>query len=321
MRRISAISPLIVAFVLVGCADESLTGLADADSRTGPALDQRTVFPEVVPLPDGFQPEGIAIGPGTRFYVGSLADGAIYGGDLRTGAGSVVVPGAEGRISVGLDLDARSGLLWVAGGSTGHGYVYDVKTGASVADFDFEGGFVNDVVVTQKAAYFTDSFEPVLYKVAHGPGGSPSASFEEITLGGDFDFIAATFNTNGIVATPDGKTLIIVNSFTGTLYAVDPESGVASAIDLGGDSVPSGDGLLLDGRHTLYVAQNFLNQISVVALSQDLASGVVVDVLTDPDFRVPTTVADFGNALYAVNARFDVAPTPDTEYEIVRLLK
>jgi hypothetical protein len=38
-------------------------------------------------------------------------------------------------------------------------------------------------------------------------------------------------------------------------------------------------------------------------------------------FRIPTTIAEFGDALYAVNARFDVPPTPDTEYDVVRVSK
>ena len=33
-------------------------------------------FPESIPLPNGFQPEGIASGPGTTFYVGSIPTGA-----------------------------------------------------------------------------------------------------------------------------------------------------------------------------------------------------------------------------------------------------
>jgi hypothetical protein len=44
-----------------------------------------------------------------------------------------------------------------------------------------------------------------------------------------------------------------------------------------------------------------------------------MNTITSPLFRIPTTIAQFDNALYAVNARFDVAPTPDTEYEIVRV--
>ncbi len=40
---------------------------------------------DVIALPDGFQPEGIAIGPGGTGYVGSLADGDVYVFDVRTG--------------------------------------------------------------------------------------------------------------------------------------------------------------------------------------------------------------------------------------------
>lgn len=40
-------------------------------------------FPNRIELPDGFQPEGIAIA-GQRFFTGSLANGAIYSGSLRT---------------------------------------------------------------------------------------------------------------------------------------------------------------------------------------------------------------------------------------------
>jgi hypothetical protein len=65
-------------------------------------------FPETVPLPDGFQPEGIALGIGHTAYVGSLAGGAIYAVDLRTGTGSTLVPGLPGTLfAVGLDFDAR----------------------------------------------------------------------------------------------------------------------------------------------------------------------------------------------------------------------
>src|SRR5688500_14165453 len=76
-------------------------------------------FPEVIPLPDGFQPEGIAIGPGTTFYVGSIPTGAIFSGDLRTGEGDLLVQPTEGRAAIGLSLDQGSERLFVAGGPTG----------------------------------------------------------------------------------------------------------------------------------------------------------------------------------------------------------
>ena len=93
---------------------------------------------------------------------------------------------------------------------------------------------------------------------------------------------------------------------------------MTSEIALTGGEVTFGDGLLLEGR-TLYVVRNRLNQIAVVRLSADLASGQVVRSLTDPDFDVPTTIDDFGNSLYAVNARFGTPPTPTTPYDVVRV--
>ena len=47
-------------------------------SSTSPEV----TFPKIILLPNGWQPEGIASGSGTSFYVGSLADGAIYVGDF-----------------------------------------------------------------------------------------------------------------------------------------------------------------------------------------------------------------------------------------------
>ena len=42
-----------------------------------PSTSPGVTFPKIILLPNGWQPEGIASGSGTSFYVGSLADGAI----------------------------------------------------------------------------------------------------------------------------------------------------------------------------------------------------------------------------------------------------
>lgn len=279
-------------------------------------------FPEVIPLPDGFQPEGIASGNGTAFFVGSIPTGAVYRGDLRTGEGKVLVPAQAGRNAIGLKFDARTGLLFVAGGPSGYAFIYDGETGANIAAIQLTTmmSFINDVVVTRDAAYFTNSFQPVLYRVPLENNGELPAmpTAEEIPLGGDYQFTPGAFNANGIAATPNGKTLIIVNSAEGALYRVDPETGVATRLDLGTGAVPNGDGILLQGK-TLYVVQNFLNQIAVVELDPDFSAGTIVDTITSPLFRIPTTVARFGSSLYVVNARFGTPPTPDTEYEVVRV--
>jgi sugar lactone lactonase YvrE len=321
---------LLKALPLAGVA---LVGSGTASARTrehvieavAPGNGSRRAFPEVVPLPDGFQPEGIVTGRGTEFFVGSLVDGSVYRGDLRTGEGEVLVslPADSSRVAVGLSYDRRSDHLFVAGNGTGKAFVYDAETGedAAVYDLTAPGTFVNDVVVTRTAAYFTDSFRPFLYRVPLGPGGQlpDPGAVEEIPLGGDFESVPG-FNTNGIDASPDGEYLIVVNSTTGLLYRVDPTSGEASLIDLGDETVTNGDGILLDGT-TLYVVRNSDDLIAVVELDPEATRGEVVRFISDPDFRVPTTVAEFGNALYAVNARFGI-PEPETAaFEVVRVAK
>lgn len=273
-------------------------------------------FPDVIPLPDGFRPEGIVIGHGHTAYAGSLADGDIYEVDLRTGVGEIVVQG-PGTPAVGLAFDNRTGYLYVAGGPAGGARVYDTTTGALVESYAFGGAFVNDVTVTRDAAYFTDSGLAVFYAVELDPTGAPTGSLTTVPLSGDF-LLQGPFSANGIVATPNGDGLIIVHSSLGVLYFVDPDTGDATEIDLDGQSVAAGDGLLLIG-HRLYVVRNQLNQIVEFKMSGDYLSGQLVEVITDPDFDVPTTVDNHGASLYAVNARFGVANPSTAEYDIVKV--
>ena len=277
-------------------------------------------FPSRIDLPDGFQPEGIAAA-GEQFYAGSIPTGAVYRGSLRTGLGAVLVQPRTGRAAIGLKVDR--GRLFVAGGDTGRAFVYDARTGADVASFRLSSGgsFVNDVVVTRRAAWFTDSFKPVLYRVPLAANGRPGAAsaVRTVRLRGDYRH-ASGFNVNGIDATQNGATLVIVQSGTGRLFTVTP-GGVTKAIALArGESVPNGDGILLDGS-TLYVAQNRQNLIARIALARTLRSGRVVRRISDPGLDVPTTLADLGSSLYAVNARFGTTSEPTTEYWVTKLRK
>ena len=61
------------------------------------------------------------------------------------------------------------------------------------------------------------------------------------------------------------------------------------------------------------------NRIAVVRLDRKLTRGTIVRKITDPDFDVPTTIDRFGNALYAVNARFGTASGADAADEVVRM--
>jgi sugar lactone lactonase YvrE len=276
-------------------------------------------FPTTIPLPDGFQPEGIAIGALPFAYFGSLADGSIYRANLVTGQGRVISQG-PGTASVGLKIDRR-GRLFVAGGDAGNARVVSASTGEVLAGYQLasQPTFVNDVTLTPHAAWFTDSLNPVLYQVPLERRGGLPGPDEVVTvpLTGDLVFEEG-FNVNGISRTPDGAGLLVIQSNTGLLFRVDPATGVTTTVDLGGQTLPNGDGILLSGR-TLYVVQNQLNQVAVVRLDHSGSSGRVVAQLTDQGFDVPTTVAKFGNRLYLPNARFTTPPTPTTPYSAVAI--
>jgi sugar lactone lactonase YvrE len=285
---------------------------------TAGAVAATSAFPQRIALPGGFQPEGIAT-VGERFFVGSIPTGAVYAGSLRTGRGAVLVEAAEGRSAIGLKVDR--GRLFVAGGQTGMAYVYDARNGAPVATYGLStgGSFVNDVAVTTSAAWFSDSFKPVLYRVPLGVGGKPGppSSVETVRLTGAISYRSG-FNVNGIAATPDGSRLVIVQSNTGRLFVVVSSTGSTRGVDLGSESVPSGDGILLVGSR-LYVVQNSLGRIAVVDLQPDLRSGRVRRRLANQSLDVPTTIAAHGNRLYVVNARFGTTATPSTEYWVTQL--
>ena len=272
--------------------------------------------PDHINLPNGWQPEGIAIGKGNTFYVGSIPTGRVWKGNLRNGQGSELVPN-RGRQAIGVAVDQRN-RLFVAGGPTGDGYVYDARTGADIAQYDFTSAssFVNDVVVTKRAAWFTDSVRQFLYKVPIGRNGQLGAA-QSVPLTGDIVYQAG-FNVNGIDATPNGRTLIIVQTNTGKLFKANRQ-GVTHEIALGGASVP--------GRRDPAARPDALRRgpqpartaSLVIKLRPNLRSGTGLRTITNPDLDDPTTIDEHGSRLYAVNARFSTPPGPDVPYWVTKL--
>ncbi|WP_030351571.1 superoxide dismutase [Streptomyces scopuliridis] len=277
--------------------------------------------PAGFPLPDGFRPEGIAIGSEPYAYIGSIARGDVYRASLATGSGRVVVEGLGPEHPViGLKTDAW-GRLFLCGGVSGEIRIADLRTGRITRTFTVgtDATMVNDVILTPDAAWFTDSFEPQLYKLPLGRRGEPGDRIITVPLSGDW-VQGTAITANGITTTPDGRALLVVNSFAngGGLMRVAPRTGVARAVDLGPTRLPNGDGLLLLG-HTLYAVQQRQNAIDVLRIDDAGTKGTAITRITDPaNFRVPTTAAVYGDRIYLPNARFDVAePTPETDYDVV----
>ena len=300
-----------------------LSGLPGLSALGAPGgLRGADLFPPVISLPDGFAPEGVAVGYGPLLYAGSLQDGAIWRGDAITGRGAVLVPGQAGRTAVGIEVDRR-GRLWVSGGPTGAARVYDSLTGEELASYQLvpQGeGFINDVVVTRTAAYFTDSQSGTLQVVPIGPGGRLADQAVALPLSGDLQVVEG-LNLNGVETTPDGKALLGVQTATGLLFRIDPATGATTRVaGLEDGALSNGDGLLRQGT-TLYVVRNRSNEIAVLDLDAAGTSAAISATLTDPDLDVPTTIGLLGPFLYAANARFGTEVTPTTEYDIVRVTR
>jgi hypothetical protein len=218
----------------------------------------------------------------------------------------VLVPPHPSRNHTGLKVDTRFNRLFVAGGESKGIYVYDSRTGADVASFSLpDAGFVNDVVLTHNAAYFTDSLVSQLYRVGIRRNGELTSP-QRITYSGDLQFTTG-FNVNGIDTLKNGRRLVVVQTNTGKLFRVNGRTGVTREITLD-QPVPMGDGILRRGS-TLYVVQNRINQIAAVKLDHRERSGVVRRVLTDARFK------DF---IYAVNARFGLPDDDDDDIVRVR---
>jgi sugar lactone lactonase YvrE len=282
---------------------------------------ERVIWPDLIPIPVGFEPEGIAKGKDTDFFVGTLAfsgnltnAGAIYKGDLLTGEGQVLVP-PTGKGFSGLSYDERSDYLYVAAGFTAgfsgpfweHGVnVYAGTSGRLLGEIIFgDDILINDVFVTDKALYCTDSVNPALYKVSLENDGKVFSSIvEKIEMTG-FEMDPNGLNANGLTGDFDGKELLVINISTGILYLVDTESGAASPVNIQGDEqlFPNGDGLYMDGR-TLYIMRNFAHTIAVVEMSDDLTQGTFVKNIVSDNFAIPTTITGYGNCIYAINTHY-----------------
>ncbi len=304
---------------------------AAASHRTDPRP-----APDTVPLPDGLRPEGITSGRGTTYYVGSLADGRIVTGDLYGGAPRVLLPGAAGRQIRGLYYDCRTRLVWAAGnvGAVAHVWAVHARSGAIVADVVVPGGvFLNDLVVTRRSVWVTDSQVDRLTRIRLTRCGQPSGAAPTfLALTGDWPTdITPAINANGIRFLPDGS-LVLNNSRVGGLWQVATDTGDTTRIRVvGGPGLIGGDGLEIAGNLLFNVRGSGPDQIAVLRLRprrQDHGqrSGCQrswtarwLGALTDETLDVPSTATVAAGALWAVNARFGVSSPDTADYWITRL--
>jgi hypothetical protein len=305
MRRVQRRTAVGFIALLALLVPSALPAVATSPSRD-----------DVIVLDGAKSAEGIAAGRGKTFYAGELMTGDIFRGNIRDGKAQRFIDVPDGRMAEGMTADVRNDLLYVAGGANGKAYIYNTETKATVANLTLTtkaGSFINDVVLTDDGAWFTNSKYGELYQVKANRSGEVRKAVRTLTVKGEAGAALASedFGLNGIEAARDDRMLIVAHSKNKALYTVDPRSGESSRIK--GLDLEFVDGILVQGS-TLWAVQNMLNKIVRVKLARDLSSGTVRDVITSRHFDIPTTVAKFGNTLAAVNAQFN---RPASPHEVV----
>lgn len=297
--------------LLVALIAQPLGAVAQGTPEASPASGDTGVIAYALPG-DEVYPEGVTFDASANvFYVGSTTDGTIFRGDID--AGDVEVFAEGGSDARGMDI--ADGRLYVAGGPTGQLFVYDLETGETletVSNGLSEGTFMNDVVVVDGAAYVTDSFNPTLWRVTF-EGAEPTIEpFIDFT---DTPFVYEEegFNANGIVATPDGQYLLIVQSATGRLFRVDVATSAIDQVAVGAAVLRSGDGLALNGQ-LLYAVLNADGLIIPIDLDADYRGGTAGEPISLEEFAFPTTMALTGDGrALVVNSQFNTRESGDPE--------
>jgi sugar lactone lactonase YvrE len=224
-------------------------------------------------------------------------------------------------------VDRRSNNLIVAGCEIGNALVYDADTGDLITEYQLDDSglsAINDLAITQDTVYFTDFYQPFMYSLPLSKNGKTPDDADASTaipLTGDFlscDNVGGIF-ANGIVATPDGKTLIVGHSGCSKIFNVDPSTGHADEIIVDPPLLGLLDGSFLDAivlhDGVLYILSPGdtpdLDMVQVVVLDEGLLTGTRVGQITDPSLRGLASGAMHGDSLYVNNAHYDACCDED----------
>ncbi|MGZ4592676.1 MAG: SMP-30/gluconolactonase/LRE family protein [Actinomycetes bacterium] len=297
-------------------------GAAQASTLGGHTTKATKVF-TLDPSTSGNNPEGVAWDDRSdTFFVGTVGTGVIYRATLRdTTLRPFITPDPAPPADSAVGMKVARGKLYVAGGQTGSIYVYQIATGKLLARFETgTGGFLNDLTVTRRGdVYVTDSFRPTLWHLTPAMVRAGSGTPEAIDVGPEIPYTANQFNLNGIVNRHGGHELIVVNTFTMSLFRIriDHENTAARTITRIDAPPLAGDGLLLD-RGRLLVVTGSPAAVTTLKLARHDTQAHVTNVLTDPSLRGPSTVARAKNRYLVVNADFTNNTQPYTVSALFR---
>ncbi|TWG92603.1 Cu-Zn family superoxide dismutase [Nocardioides sp. J9] len=320
MKRTHVLPTLLLtlATAATGTLAGTTTAAADAGGRPASYLLQGDAD-----SPVGSKFEGI--GADERrgvFYVSEVTGGEIHRGTAQSATTEewLAGDGTDGRFTArGITVD-DAGNVYVAGGPNGIGtgrpdlWVYD-RHGELLAALCVPGttdAFLNDVTIgPDGAAYFTNSNDPQLFRVARGAHGW------EVTLWADASGTITReegFNLGGIVLTADRSAFVVAQGSAGRMWRFDVRTAAVRELATGTDLV-NADGLVRQGNR-LTVVRNFSKAVATLRVSADGRSLVALDQQATAADRVLTTAATLRGRVLYVDSKFDEA-VASGPYEVV----
>jgi Cu-Zn family superoxide dismutase len=252
-------------------------------------------------------PEGITLGPGGDFFVGSSADGTIFRGVLTEATTDVWLPaGSDDRtVALGLTVYDDSQLL-VCGGKTGQFHAYDVSTRELVSRRAVDG-YLNDVQVIGDHAYATDSSRPTVWRFDLRAADAQPEPLELPRAG----------YLNGIAGRDD--FLLVADQGDEVVWRLGLD-GAAEVIatDYAADGLLLVDDILIgvcNRGETTQTAEFFLSALRL----SPAGPAVHLGEYADPRFATPTTLALDGDRILVVNAQFAARPDPRLPFSVIAL--
>jgi len=297
---------LALASLTVGCHDPTITL-----EPPGAALvvQKPALYPETIEYDS----------TGQRFLLSSFRAGAIYAVD-HDGVTTKVVDDARLCSVLGIAVDARRNRVWAVNSDLGASArpseagpkhlaavaAYDLRTGQPLHYVDVTPLFpgphlLNGIAVDAAgAAYVTDSFSPVVYRI--DAEGHPSVFLHIPQFSGD------GINLNGVVVHPDGYLLVIKKS-DGTLFKIPLEEPARFSKVQTDRAFVGGDGLTLAGSKNLVIIANQTPKtkanraFSLVSTDGWVSGRLIAEQALGDDY--PTTAVQRDDALYVVSSRLN----------------
>ena len=275
-------------------------------SRRGARRGRRQTGPDtrVYTLPgDEVLPDGIAV-DGDTYYVTGEGSGTIYRGDLDEPEAEVFITDLGFGV---FDIDVVPGGLLVARGSAGV-VLFDRTTGDVLATWSVaDGSFASRIAIAPNGdAYITDTDAPLLYRIPAAELRRPRAAEQVLPVFLEWPDPPVHNergfpNGNGIVATADGRHLLVVHETTGELFRVRLSDKQVRPVDLGRYRLISGRGMVLTDERVLYVVLAARPAVAKLRLDARFRRARLLSETTDPTFSYPRAAAIAGDRLLVAN--------------------